>query len=90
MDFNPQNNADTQAQPNQAEQEQKGFSIQDTIGQTVGNIDLGKVATQGTSKTRSGKTGKSEVEKIASSAANTVAREVSRQLIRGIFGQLKL
>ena len=33
---------------------------------------------------------KSEIEKMASSAINTVAREASRQIVRGLFNQLKL
>ena len=92
LDFNPgqQNAPETQqqAQP-EAQEEQKGFSIQDTIQQTLGGIDLGNTGTQ-TNRGRSSKSGKSDVERIATNAANTVAREVSRQIVRGIFGQLKL
>ena len=51
------------------------------------NIDLSKTTKGG--RTTQGAAGKSEMERIATNAANTVVREVSRQIVRGIFGQLK-
>ena len=78
-----------QAPPMEEKQEEKGFSITETIQQTIGGIDLDG-ATTGTKNNRKSTSGKSDVERIAQNAANTVAREVSKQIVRGIFGQLKL
>ena len=105
IDFNPQNNIPQQNQQQsqvqqpqnqqqyeepQDEQEQKGgFSIQDAIGQTLGGIDLNN-STGRTRNSRKSNSGKSDIERIAQNTANTVAREVSRQIVRGIFGQIKL
>ena len=105
IDFNPQNNIPQQNQQQsqvqqpqnqqqyeepQVEQEQKGgFSIQDAIGQTLGGIDLNN-STGRTRNSRKSNSGKSDIERIAQNTANTVAREVSRQIVRGIFGQIKL
>lgn len=101
IDFNPQNNIPQQSQVQQpqnqqqyeepqVEQEQKGgFSIQDAIGQTLGGIDLNN-STGRTRNSRKSNSGKSDIERIAQNTANTVAREVSRQIVRGIFGQIKL
>lgn len=91
------NNQDYQSQDNtayqnqqqipQTEQKQAGFPLPDVLQQTMDNIDLSKTTKRG--RTSQGTAGKSEIERIATNAANTVVREVSRQIVRGIFGQLK-
>ena len=82
----PQTQQNQQQIPQQ-EQNQGGFSIPDVLQQTMDNIDLSKTTKGG--RTTQGAAGKSEMERIATNAANTVVREVSRQIVRGIFGQLK-
>lgn len=71
-------------------EQQKGFSLQDTLQQTLSGIDLEGMATQSTRKSRSNSSGKSDLERIATNATNTVVREVSKQIVRGLFGQIKL
>ena len=75
--------------PQEQQEERKGFSLQDTIQQTLGGLDVGNTTT-GTRNSRSRNSGKSEMDKIVQSATNTIVREVSRQITRGLFGQLKL
>lgn len=70
------------------QEEQSGFKITDVLRDTMDNMDTSTTTKRGRTTQRA--SGKSEIEKIASSAVNTVVREASRQIIRGIFGQIKL
>lgn len=89
QDYQPADNTNYQNQEQIPQQEkQSGFQISDVIRDTMDNVDMTKTTKGGRTTQRAA--GKSEIEKIASSAVNTVVREASRQIIRGIFGQIKL
>ncbi len=89
QDYPPADNTNYQNQEQIPQQEkQSGFQISDVIRDTMDNVDMTKTTKGGRTTQRAA--GKSEIEKIASSAVNTVVREASRQIIRGIFGQIKL
>ncbi len=88
QDYQPQDNTNYPNQQQIPQQQQEGgFKISDVLGKTMETIDTTKTTKRGRTQ---GAAGKSEIEKIASSAVNTVVREASRQIIRGIFGQIKL
>lgn len=75
-------------QPEQ--EEKKGFSLQDTIQQTINDLDFNPNTTTKRRNTGSSRnSGKSEIDKIVQSATNTIVREATRQITRGLFGQLK-
>jgi len=50
---------------------------------------MGGLGDQNTTKKSKKPTGNKQLEKVATTAANTVAREVTKGIIRGLFGQMK-
>lgn len=70
------------------QEEKKGSSLFGTIQETIGGLDLSNTTTS-SRRTHSRNTGKSEVDKLVQSATNTIVREATRQITRGLFGQLK-
>jgi DNA helicase HerA-like ATPase len=85
VDANQQNNQQTTPQNNIPQQ-----SPTDTSGiklPSMGDI-LNNIPTQTQTKRRSNTS--SPLDKAVTTATNTIAREVSKQLVRGILGNLKL
>lgn len=85
VDVNQQNNQQTTPQNNIPQQ-----SPTDTSGiklPSMGDI-LNNIPTQTQTKRRSNTS--SPLDKAVTTATNTIAREVSKQLVRGILGNLKL
>lgn len=78
--------AETQA-PQQEAPRQKGL-LEDVIGIAVGTA-VDQMAKQTTSKSRRKSTKKTTVEKATTTVVNTAAREVTKGIIRGLFGNMK-
>ncbi len=78
--------AETQA-PQQEAPKQKGL-LEDVIGIAVGTA-VDQMAKQTTSKSRRKSTKKTTVEKATTTVVNTAAREVTKGIIRGLFGNMK-
>ena len=85
----PQQQAPAQQTPQQEAPKQKGL-LEDVIGIAVGTA-VDQMAKQTT--TKSGRkrktTRKTTVEKATTTVVNTAAREVTKGIIRGIFGNMK-
>ena len=83
----PQAQQQTQA-PAQEAPKQKGL-LEDVIGIAVGTA-VDQMAKQTTGSTRKKKTTrKTTVEKETTTVVNTAARELTKGIIRGIFGNMK-
>ncbi len=78
--------AETQA-PQKEAPRQKGL-LEDVIGIAVGTA-VDQMAKQTTSKSRRKSTKKTTVEKATTTVVNTAAREVTKGIIRGLFGNMK-
>ena len=84
----PQQQAPAQQAPGQEAPKQKGI-LEDVIGIAVGTA-VDQMAKQTTTKSRRRKTTKkTTVEKATTTVVNTAAREVTKGIIRGIFGNMK-
>ena len=84
VDFNPQNNTQNQMPGNETPQsENTGMKIP-SMDDILKNIPAQKSSGRKSTKKNS------ELDKVIATTTNTIAREVSRQLVRGIFGNLKL
>ena len=80
--------APTQTQaPQQEAPKQKGI-LEDVIGIAVGTA-VDQMAKQTTTKSRRKTTKKTTVEKATTTVVNTAAREVTKGIIRGLFGNMK-
>ncbi len=83
----PQQEAPTQTQaPQQEAPKQKGL-LEDVIGIAVGTA-VDQMAKQ-TTKSKRKTTRKTTVEKATTTVVNTAAREVTKGIIRGLFGNMK-
>ena len=83
----PQQEAPTQTQaPQQEAPKQKGI-LEDVIGIAVGTA-VDQMAKQ-TTKSKRKTTRKTTVEKATTTVVNTAAREVTKGIIRGLFGNMK-
>ena len=85
----PQQQAPAQQTPQQEAPKQKGL-LEDVIGIAVGTA-VDQMAKQTTTKSRRKRktTRKTTVEKATTTVVNTAAREVTKGIIRGIFGNMK-
>jgi DNA helicase HerA-like ATPase len=81
----PTEQAPAQQAPEQPKQ--KGL-LEDVIGIAVGTA-VDQMAKQTTSKSRRRSTKKTTVEKATTTVVNTAAREVTKGIIRGLFGNMK-
>ena len=76
---------ESEPQPEEAEPQQAGAA--DVIGGLLGTV-LGGGQTSSGKRAKKSETQKM-AEKVATQAVNTAAREVSRGIMRGLFGQMK-
>ena len=74
------------------QEEPKKKSIFEQVQDIAGSVDLDSANTTGRGRKtgRKSQSGKSDIERIATNAANTAVREASRQIVRGLLGQMKL
>lgn len=88
MDYNPQNNpqANQQNMPQNNQPTDNGNNQAGMKLPSMGDI-LNNIPTQTGTKRRSNAS--SPLDKVVTTATSTIAREVSKQIVRGIFGNMK-
>ncbi len=88
MDYNPQNNpqANQQNIPQNNQPTDNGNNQAGMKLPSMGDI-LNNIPTQTGTKRRSNAS--SPLDKVVTTATSTIAREVSKQIVRGIFGNMK-